>query len=365
MGPVGRVALLLAAVATAILLGPAAPAWAHGADAPDGTNFRTAVTAVAPTVDGLELRAVEAGARLELTNRTGRTIEVLGYRNEPYLEVRPDGVYENVHSPATYLNVSLTGDAPVPPAADPTQPPSWRRLSTTPVARWHDHRTHWMSATLPPPVSADPDRPHRIRDWVVPLRDQLSIVEARGTLDWVPPPFAAVWWIAALAGAVLLGLLGLAWDRALPILAAVAAGVSLTALGYAVARELDAGNRDAGAVLAGLLSGQVLPVLIALAGLVAAVYALRRGAAADLALGLAGACLALIAGATNGAVFARGVAPVPWDAVWARVATAAVLAGGAGLAIAAALRLRALSRANPRPAPDSSAPDSSAPEPSA
>ena len=43
------------------------------------------MTAVSPAAAGLRVRAVEAGARLELTNHTGTTVEVLGYQNEPYL----------------------------------------------------------------------------------------------------------------------------------------------------------------------------------------------------------------------------------------------------------------------------------------
>ena len=108
---------------------PAAPAAAHGADAPSGTNYRTRVSAVSPAVAGLTVRAVEAGARLELDNRTGRTIEVIGYESEPYLEVRPDGVFANTRSASYYLNMSLGPGAPVPLTADAAAPPSWQRLS--------------------------------------------------------------------------------------------------------------------------------------------------------------------------------------------------------------------------------------------
>jgi hypothetical protein len=174
-------------------------------------------------------------------------------------------------------------------------------------------------------------------------------MEVRGTLDWMPPPVGWLWWIGAFGAAVLIGLLGLRWDRFTPLLAAVATGAGGVALGYAVARELDAGADGPGPVLAGLLTGQVWPTLIGVSTLAAAVYAWRRKPAADLALGLAGTCLALIAGATNALVFSRSVAPVPMDAAVARTLTATVIGAGAGLAIAAALRLRALSR-QPRPA---------------
>lgn len=326
------------ASALAVLAIPA-PAYAHGADAPDGTNYRTLVTSV-PEVAGLTVRTVEAGGRLELINRTGRTIEVLGYDGEPYLEVRPDGVYENIHSPATYLNTTISGDAEVPATANPTLPPEWRKAAGEPVWRWHDHRTHWMSATAPPAVQADPGRVHRVRDWTVPLRDGVATMDVRGTLDWLPPPSPGLWWAMCLLAAAGVGALGL-WRRALPILAAVAIVVGPLAIGYAVARELDAGADGFGGVLQGLLVGQVWPILTALGVTTAGVYALTRRSAADFALALGATCVAIFAGAANAAVFARSIAPVPWSATGARVVVAAILAGGAGVAIAAVLRLRA------------------------
>ncbi|MDG4820565.1 hypothetical protein O7635_01695 [Asanoa sp. WMMD1127] len=341
----------------------AAPAWAHGGDAPDGTDYRTAVTSVTPAAAGLRVRAVEAGARLELTNHTGTTVEVLGYSNEPYLEVRPDGVYENVHSPAVYLNATLAGVATLPATADPTLPPAWRKASSVPVVRWHDHRSHWMQSARPPSVAADPSRPQRIRDWVVPLRtDGVTMLEARGTLDWVPPPSPGVWWTWSVVGALAVALLGLVgrlrelvasltvrsgpaprrsvgW--VLPALASVSVVAGVAALVYAVGREVDAGNDSFGALVRGLFAGQIWPVLTGLAAIAAAVYALLRRPAADFALALAGVCVAIFAGAANTAAFGNGVVPVPWTGSLGRLLIAVVIAAGAGVAGAAALRMRA------------------------
>ena len=122
------------AVALTLILSTASPAFAHGADAPDATNYSTVITQT-PALPGLEVRTIEAGARLQLTNHTGRNIEVLGYQGEPYLEVRPDGVYENYHSPATYLNITIMHVDP-PAHADPTLPPVWNKVADEPVYRW-------------------------------------------------------------------------------------------------------------------------------------------------------------------------------------------------------------------------------------
>ena len=93
------------------------------------------------------------------------------------------------------------------------------------------------------------------------------------------------------------------------------------------------------------------PGLAGLATAASGGYALARRPSADFALALAGACLALFAGLPNAAVFGRGVAPVPFDPTLARVAVAAVLAIGAGLLVANALRMRAAVRAAPAPTP--------------
>jgi len=386
-----------AAVVGAALVGAGAsvalsmPAYAHGGDAPDGTNYRTRVSEVTPALPGVTVRTIEAGARLELANHSGKTVEVLGYDGEPYLEVRPDGVYENVRSPATYLNVTLTGGAGVPADADPAAPPSWRRVSGEPVARWHDHRAHWMTAAKPPQVTADPGREQRIRDWTVPLRVDLSTAEVRGTLDWIPPPLPALWWAGAVLGAAAIGALGLISTRspspdrpstpvsesapgsspaasstpptAGPMTAAgsspgvgavsglmglVLGGVALVgggvAIAYAVAREIDAGKTGLGGILLGLLASQIWPVVAALGAIAAGAYALAGRPAADFALALAGSCLALFAGVANAPVLSSAIAPVPWPAAAARCLVVSVIAIGAGLAAANALRMRAVAR---------------------
>lgn len=359
-GPLRRIGLALAAGLVGAL-SIAAPADAHAADAPNGSNYRSAVTGVTPAVPGLAVRVVEGGARLELVNRTGRTIEVLGYAGEPYLEVRPDGVWENTASPATYLNQTLDGDTEPPAAADPTRPPSWRRVSTDPVVRWHDQRSRWLESAQPPVVAARPDRQHRVRDWVVPLRDRATTMELRGTLDWLPPPDPLPWWSLSLLGALAVGALGLLPRASRPgrwatvALAALAGAGGVAAICYALARGADAGvGVGVGGMLLGLVTAQLWPALTGAGALAAGAYALTRRPTADFALALAGTCLALFTGVTNAAVFLRSVVPVPWPADWARIVIAVVIATGGGLAVAGALRLRAAGR-SPTTRPDARA----------
>ncbi|MBM0231424.1 hypothetical protein JNW91_05820, partial [Micromonospora sp. STR1_7] len=311
-----RASLVATAVCAATLL-TAAPAAAHGADAPNGSDYRTRATGVTPARPGLEVRVIEAGARLELTNDTGHPIEVIGYSGEPYLRVGPDGVYENTRSPATYLNRTIAGDTTLPADADPAAPPSWRRIADGSTARWHDQRALWQESAPPQAVRAAPEREHRVRDWTVPLRDGADPVRIDGTLDWVPPPDAYTWWALTIVGALAVGALGLlaaaspAGIRALSGLGALLIAGGAVAVVYPVGRELDAGAQGVGGVLVGLLSGQVWSLLTGLGAIAAGCYALVRRPAADFAVALAGACLALLAGTANAAVFARAIAPVP------------------------------------------------------
>jgi hypothetical protein len=332
-------------VALTLILSTASPAFAHGADAPDATNYRSAITST-PALDGLEIRTIEAGARLQLTNRTGRNIEVLGYQGEPYLEIRPDGVYENYHSPATYLNITIAHVDP-PAHADPTVPPVWNKVSDEPMYRWHDQRTLWIEPNPPDFVAAAPGKPHHLRDWTVPMRVDATPLELKGTLDWVPPPVPWLWWLAAVAGGALLALLGLT-PRPRIALALLAIAAGTLGLVYAVGRELDAGYTTVLPILGQLFSAQLWNTVTSLVAIAAGVFALRkRKGDGDFALALGGAAVGLFAGMTNAAVFHRSITPLPWGSATARVLVAAIIALGAGVAAAAMLRLRS----TPPPAP--------------
>jgi hypothetical protein len=263
------------------------------------------------------VRVVEAGARLELTNRSGHSVEILGYQGEPYLEVRADGTYQNTSSPAAYLNATLAGDSSVPAGADPTAPPTWRRVSTSTTVRWHDQRTHWLSPGLPPQARADPAHSHRLRDWTVPLRAGVRIFEIRGTLDWLPPPKAWLWWLGAALAALAVTAAGLRGSRPIAAIALIAGTIALL---YASAKSFAAPVLAVGAlsVLAGL---RPRPFLLALAG----------------------AGLTFFAGLTEIGAFGQAVVPVAGPAWAARTAVLTALGAGLGLALTGVLRLRKLS----------------------
>lgn len=238
-----------------LLLGVTAPAAsAHSVSGVSATNFRTELHDVAPEVPGLTVRVIETGSRFELENRSGEEVTVFGYSKEPYLRVGPGGVFENTRSPATYLNRSRRGILAPPTNADPSAEPEWRKVSSEPVARWHDHRIHWMGSQDPPAVRRDPGRRHVvIPDWMVEIRRGATTVAARGDLVWVPGPNPFPWLLVALLLAVGVVALALrpAWAPALAAATTVLVAVdAFHAIGVGLANAGSVGTR-LGKTLAG------------------------------------------------------------------------------------------------------------------
>jgi hypothetical protein len=201
-GRAGRRAGLVAGLALLLLGASAGPAAAHAiGTGTEASNYRTRIRGIDQGVPGIAVRTV-AGEQLELTNRSGQEVVVLGYRLEPYLRIGPGGVYENQRSPSTYTNRFRAAPTEIPPEFDPAAPPEWRRVGDGPSAAWHDHRAHWTGPD-PPAVKANPRASHVIvPDWRIPLRqgeqDEHDMV-IRGDITWVPGPSPWPWALAAVA----------------------------------------------------------------------------------------------------------------------------------------------------------------------
>ncbi|MYX09216.1 hypothetical protein GTW98_20850 [Streptomyces sp. SID8375] len=202
------------------------PASAHSVAGAGSTNFRTVLhpSALPP---GVRLSVVENGSRLELRNTSPSEVVVQGYTGEPYLRVGPSGVHENRQSPATYLNADRYGRIEVPAGVGARKAPVWRKVSGDPVARWHDHRIHWMSGRLPPAVISAPDSFHRIAAWTVVLEQGGLRTAAEGELHWVPGP--SPWPYAAVGVLLFAGTVALTWLRR-PLRWLAAAALALAVL---------------------------------------------------------------------------------------------------------------------------------------
>lgn len=189
------------------VLSTAAPAFAHGSSGPDATNFVSTVKGITSdegsgpgqTVQDAKWTIRGKDALLQLDNRSTKEITVEGYSGEPYLRIGPDGVWENQRSPATYLNQDRFGSTQVPKNVSAESSPEWVKIESEPRYAWHDHRIHWMSATLPPQVTDDAQSASiKIFDWSVPFLVDGERFGVEGTMRWVRPGPIWPWLLGAL-----------------------------------------------------------------------------------------------------------------------------------------------------------------------
>jgi hypothetical protein len=336
--------LLLVATATLVWLGvAAAPASAHSVSGVSGTNFQTTLRSVAPSLPGLTVKVVEVGSRLEVENRTGKELIVLGYKGEPYLRIGPDGVYENRLSPATYLNKSRKGGTPTE-AAEKAKvgDTDWAKTSSEPVARWHDHRIHWMGNINPPEVRNSPDTRHVIKmsaddtQWVVAMRLDNQDVVAKGDLVWQPGPSPLPWFaiiLVSLAAVVVIG--RRSWSSGLAAVIALLLAIDVFhVVGLGLANAGTIGFR----LTKSITQSPYEPVAWVI-GILAIVW-LRRGRTDGLSLAVvAGLQIALLGGIGDLNALSRTVVPFGFGANLARLVVALSAGLGLGIAVAAVMQL--------------------------
>jgi hypothetical protein len=207
--------LALCALSAGAPAGRVAPAFGAGEQAQSplndqGTspNYRSLITSVSPAVSGVKLQVLQFSDRLQLRNRSGRTVTIEGYEGEAYARVRGDGTVEvNRRSPAYFLNQSFYGNVTVPASASPKAPPQWTVVDRTGQFEWHDHRIHWMSPALPPQVK-DKGKRTLIFNWRVPIAVGAQRGAVAGQLYWTPESSSAP--VAAIAIGAAIIVLGLA-----------------------------------------------------------------------------------------------------------------------------------------------------------
>jgi hypothetical protein len=305
---------LLAAAAAGVLavVLQGGPASAHGADAPVAVNYVVRVGSV--SVAGVTVRPVEGGARLELVNRSGRDVVVLGLQGEEFLRVDAQGVEENRRSPTWFASRSVASRSGSGTATggDAAAAPEWHRVAAEPRVRWHDERARELPA----------------RAWSVPLLvDAREPGIVRGTVEASASPQTGWWWAGGVLGAVVVGLLW-RWRWALAGVAVAGGGIA----GVWVVQSAVLAASPADGVGVQLLAR--LWALLTAVGVVAAggLLVFKR---VDIVVGIAGACLAVMIGVGDSAVLRYGTLAGPG---WGRWAVVAALAAGLGLTAAGSLR---------------------------
>jgi hypothetical protein len=330
-GPKTLRALAALAAGALGIVGSTSPADAAETDAPQPSDYRSTITAIRPSSDGVEIEITGGDAFLALRAAPGHEVVVLGYDDEPYLRFRPDGTVEaNLESPATYVNASLSGTAEVPPGVDADEPARWERVGDGGTYAWHDHRIHWMGSQRPVGVP----RGGEVHRWTVPLRIDDEPVTVEGVLTLAP----VAWWPWLLAVAAVAAVTWTLGRRpgpgAVGMVAVGAVGMAcVVAVSVAVVEQVsvpaEAGRR-------------LLPVLVPACGAVAAVVALglrpvRRRPTLARNLGLAAVATALGWALLRLAVFTKPVLVTDLQPDLDRAGTAVAL----GLALAAAALLTA------------------------
>jgi hypothetical protein len=225
LGVLGISALMLLAAPTAAWADPAGP-----------THYRSTIDAIraedGSAVD-VDVEVLGGDAFLVLRAADGSEVQVPGYEGEPYLRLDADGtVHVNTRSPALYLNEARYGEADprvdLPQGADADAPPTWELVARGGTYAWHDHRIHFMSASLPPGIDPSLGVEQEVWTWEVPLRVDGQEVTVTGTLTWVPGPPPAVPLVATVVAIALVVVALLRWPSALPgtvVVVGLASGV--------------------------------------------------------------------------------------------------------------------------------------------
>jgi hypothetical protein len=327
--PAGVALLLAGALVVSTLATTAAPAAAHGVGGAQPTNARSRVLHITPAVTGVSFSIVQNGRKVKLTNQSDAQVIVSGYSGEPYLRVGPGGVFQNSRSPAVFLNRTLNPPAKVPARYDASAAPVWHRLSGGSSATWHDHRAHSMS----PGAFAH-------STWSIPLTVAGRPVLVAGDLTWVKAP---PWWPWLVLTFVLALLIVLAAWRAWRLTVMLV----LVALTWGECMHVLGSWTDASPTLPGRFGAQ----LISFAAIAIGVFALNRVSRADepdavAPYVLVAAVVFIVAGGVGDvATWFRSQLPSALTPPIVRALVALALGGGAGLAVAAAMRLAPASRA--------------------
>ncbi|HEY4608634.1 MAG TPA: hypothetical protein VIH06_05500 [Ilumatobacteraceae bacterium] len=267
--------LIGAALLATLTFAPAQTVFAHGGNGGSSSDYRIEVIRYDGNHEGVTVRPVELGNRMELVRTTTAEVQILGYEGEPYIRLNNDGVFENVNSPAHYVNLDRFSRTPVPPSATAKATPKWVKISDGNSVRWHDHRTHWMDTTPRQDVRDNPNVEHVIFegnrvDLLVDGKSAGAIVQ----VTWLPPPSRLIWLAITTIGAcALLAALVLvpSLRHFIPLISVIAAVACFIGSGHSTFRILVSALAIVLAAVGWALKNRWLPVISSLIVVVLAI----------------------------------------------------------------------------------------------
>jgi hypothetical protein len=331
-----RLVLALAVPFLAIPTVLAEPASAHTLTGVQPTNYRSELVSILPALPGVSVEILDLGRRIRLTNRGRDDVVVTGYQGEPYLRVGPLGGFENIHSPAVYVNKPsppyATTSTTLPPVANPSARPLWHRISRHPTVTWHDRRTRWEGPS-PNSVRAAPHTRQVVSPWLITVTRGSAQAAVTGRILWVPPPNAVPWVILAIALAIVTIALAFTggWARWLTVALVV---LVVNDIVHTLA-SAGATHDGVGSVLFRVFVSGFYGTIAWVVGAVALrPLAARRDLGALLA-GITGFFLALLGGATDASALGRSQLSFLLPAAVARFQVALSLGVGTGVVVAA------------------------------
>lgn len=284
--------ILLVALVVLFVPGGATPAWAHAGGLTSAAS-EARVLAVEPPAPGLDVRAVEFGARLRIVNNTGEPVVV-----EPV--------------PGS----EVSGLPTVAPGA---------------TAWWVDPRVVAAAAANRPATD--------LLEWSVPLRVGDTQVTVRGEQFWPPSP-SPLWWVlvvAALAVPAIAGVLGAGGRTGRIVLAATTAAVLAAHLVHVAGSALVPEDQPFALML---LSAAGYALLGWPLGAVGAWLTVRGNVAGPLLCVAAGGLFAIVITPVDAFTLVDAVVPYAWGADLDRALVAITLGGGLGVVVAGMAVLR-------------------------
>jgi hypothetical protein len=220
----------------------------------------------------------------------------------------------------------------------------WVKVSDEPVARFHDHRAHYMGSVPPESVERDPGRQQVVQSFEVPIVRGTTRHVVSGIVEWLPNSAGVRFWVVSALLVLMLGAAAM-WAGTNESRRLTVRPLIIGALGLLVLVDFVHLVGIAGGVVGGSVIGRMISIGYAsiaawvIAGVSATLWLRGRPDALYLTTFAAG-LMTLVGGIADLSVLTKPSVVFMWSAGLARWCVALTLGLGVGLVIAAILLTR-------------------------